>query len=94
MKWTIGKARERFQELLRKAATSPQEIHHNGRLVAAVIGPEALSRYSTSARRDDPSLEESCAKLRKILADEGFKVGPPKKEEDPGPGDGLLSSAP
>ena len=81
MKWSVAKARERFSELLRKAAIEPQEIYNRERLVAAVLGPDSFRELSESmeksARR---TLRESFAEMRKVMVEEGYKLEiPPRK---------------
>jgi hypothetical protein len=81
MKWSIARAREQFSELLRKAANEPQEIYNRDRLVAAVLGPDSFRELSEcmkkTARR---TVNESFAEMRKVMAEEGYKLEvPPRK---------------
>jgi len=81
MKWSVAKARERFSDLLRKAAIEPQEIYNRDRLVAAVLGPASFRELSESmVRASRRTLGESFAEMRKVMAEEGYKLEiPPRK---------------
>jgi hypothetical protein len=81
MKWSVAKARERFSELLRKAAVEPQQIYNRERLVAAVLGPESFREMSESLERTARrTLKESFAEMRKVMAEEDYKLDiPPRK---------------
>ncbi len=81
MKWSVAKARERFSELLRKAAMEPQEIYNREHLVAAVLGPDSFRELSESRERSARrTLGESFADMRKVMAEEGYRLEiPPRK---------------
>lgn len=81
MKWSVAKARERFSDLLRKAAIEPQEIYNRERLVAAVLGPDSFRELSESLERTARrTLRDSFAEMRKVMAEEGYKLEvPPRK---------------
>ena len=75
MKWTIARARERFSQLLREAASEPQPIYNRERLVAAVIGAESLEEYlGVLSRRKEPTLAESFEDLRAVLGEESYEL--------------------
>src|SRR5262245_19376543 len=81
MKWSVAKAREQFSDLLRQTAIEPQEIYNRNRLVAAVIGPDSFQELSDSMKsKTQKTLKESLAELRKVMAEEGYKLEiPPRK---------------
>ena len=81
MKWSVAKAREQFSDLLRKAAIEPQEIYNRDRLVAAVLGPDSFRELSEfMEKRTRKTLGESFADLRKVMAEEGYRLEiPPRK---------------
>ena len=81
MKWSVAKAREQFSDLLRKAAMEPQEIYNRERLVAAVLGPDVFRELSESReRRAKRTIGESFAELRRVMAEEGYRLEiPPRK---------------
>ena len=81
MKWSVAKARERFSDLLRKAAIEPQEIYNRDRLVAVVLGPESFRELSESREKTArKTLGESFAEMRKVMAEEGYKIEiPPRR---------------
>ena len=81
MKWSVAKAREQFSDLLRKAALEPQEIYNRDRLVAAVLGPDSFRELSQlMEKRTRKTLGESFADLRKVMAEEGYRLEiPPRK---------------
>ena len=81
MKWSVAKARERFYDLLRKAAIEPQEIYNRDRLVAAVLGPESFQELSESMERTARrTLRESFAEMRKVMLEEGYKLEIPSRK--------------
>jgi hypothetical protein len=82
MKWTVAKAREHFSELLREAASEPQPIYNRDRLVGAVVGVEALEEYrAVLERKKERTLAESFEGLRALLADEGYELHLPLRED-------------
>ena len=55
MSWKIGEAKQRFSEVLRKAAEEPQPIHNRDRLVATVIGAaDSRAFFEWRAERQNP----------------------------------------
>ena len=81
MKWSVAKARERFSDLLRKAATEPQEIYNRDRLVAAVLGPDSFRELSESMEKTArKTLRESFAEMREVMKEEGYKLEIPARK--------------
>ena len=72
-KWSIARARSKFSELIRAAARKPQAIVDDGRVVAAVVGPDALRdleiHRSTATGK---TLAEAFEELRQICRDEAY----------------------
>jgi len=85
-RWSVAKAREKFSDLIREAAGEPQEIYNRDRLVAAVVGPETFRALEETRRKmARRSLGEAFADLRKVMAEEGYKLEiPPRKSRKSG----------
>ena len=95
MKWSVAKAREHFSDLLRKAASEPQEIYNRDRLVAAVLGPESFRELTESLERTArKTLKESFAELRKIMAEEEYKLEIPPRKNRKNDFPGMLDELP
>ncbi|MEZ4223384.1 MAG: hypothetical protein R3B13_20730 [Polyangiaceae bacterium] len=71
MSWRIGQAKQRFSEVLRRAAEEPQLIHDRDRLVAAVIGPLDAEEFLAWRRQRQLSLAEAFDTARQICSEEG-----------------------
>jgi len=44
MRWKIGQAKQRFSEMVRRAATEPQLICNRDRVVAAVVDADSAAK--------------------------------------------------
>src|SRR5262245_35149743 len=81
MKWSVAKARQKFSDLLHQAANEPQEIYNRDRLVATVLGPASFREMSESVQRGSRrTLKESFAEMRKVLAEEGYRLEVPARK--------------
>ena len=86
MKWQIAESKQRFSELIRSAERGPQLIFNRARLVAAVIDRELYEEFVTwKATRQKKSLGEELAELRKICAEEGYRLEVPRRKDRPNP---------
>ena len=74
MAWKIGRAKQRFSEVIRLAANEPQVIQNRDRVVAVIMSPEAAAK---SRRR--PRLSEALAELRTIAAKTDYTLETPPR---------------
>ncbi len=80
MPWNIAQAKQRFSEIVRRAAEGPQLIYNRKRLVAAVIAAEEYRAFKDwSERAARRTLDEEFAELRQIMQEENYElVLPPR----------------
>jgi prevent-host-death family protein len=75
MSWNIAQAKQKFSEVVRRAAEGPQLIYSRKRLVAAVIDAEAYRAYKEwSERAARRTLADEFAELRQIMQDENYEL--------------------
>lgn len=91
MRWKIGEAKQRFSEVVRRAATEPQIICNRERVVAAVVDAESAERLRAMRDREDrPSIAEAFEALRTLVAREGYTLRTPSRKNRRNPfTDGL-----
>lgn len=80
--WGIAEAKQRFSEVVRAAQEEPQMIYNRDRLVAAVVGGEALPGFlSWHETQSGRSVADAFAELRRLAAEEDFElVAPPRRD--------------
>jgi antitoxin (DNA-binding transcriptional repressor) of toxin-antitoxin stability system len=79
MSWKVGAAKQRFSELLRRAAEAPQPIHNRETLVATVIGPEDSRLFLEWRNERKAPMTESLREARRICVEEDYElVAPPR----------------
>ena len=86
MRWKIGQAKQRFSEVIRRAASEPQIICNRERAVAAVIDVDSAARLSTILEREGRrTIAEAFDAFRELAARErySFKVPPRKNRRNP-----------
>lgn len=75
MPWNIAQAKQRFSEIVRRAAERPQLIYNRKRLVAAVIDAEEYRAFKDwSERAAGRTLAEEFAELRQIMQEENYEL--------------------
>ena len=86
MKWNVARARQRLGDLLRAAASEPQEICNRDRTVAGVVDADTL-REVLSARKlkEQGSIEESFAQYRALAAREKYRLKLSHRKDRPNP---------
>jgi prevent-host-death family protein len=72
--WRVAEAKQRFSEVIRKAAQAPQQILSRDRPVAAVIDAEAFREFEEWRRRRARPIADDFAELRRIAAEEGYTL--------------------
>ena len=83
MFWKVGSAKQRFSEVLRKAADAPQPIHNRERLVATVIGPEDSRLFIEWRRQRRAPMSEALKEARRIAAEESYELTVPPRVDRP-----------
>ena len=75
MPWNIAQAKQRFSELVRRAAEGPQLVYNRERLVAAVIGAAQYRAFKDwSERTREQTVAEEFAELRQIMQEENYEL--------------------
>lgn len=79
-RWRIAQAKERFSEVLRKAAQEPQLILHRDRPVAVVVDAEQYRDFEAwRQQRRRPSMADAIAELRRICTAERYELEIPAR---------------
>ncbi|PWU19122.1 MAG: prevent-host-death protein [Candidatus Rokuibacteriota bacterium] len=80
MRWNIGEAKQRFSEVVRRAANEPQLICNRERVVAAVVNADAAANLeSIRARASQRSLADAFQECRELLARERYTLKVPTR---------------
>ena len=80
MPWNIAQARQKFSEIIRRAADGPQLIYNRKRLVAVVIDAERFRAFQAwSKQAAGRTLTEEFAELRKIMEEEDYELTLPPR---------------
>jgi prevent-host-death family protein len=84
--WTIAEAKQRFSDVVRRAAREPQLIVRREQPVAAVIGPDELDAFlAWRASRTARPLAEALAELGRICEEEDYALELPERADRPNP---------
>lgn len=95
MKWNVAQAKQHLPEVLRAAATEPQQIFNRQRFVAAVVdGPtwEEFAAWREQQKR--PTLVERFTELRRICAEEKWEMPEVERRDRPNPWADELADVP
>lgn len=90
MRWKIAQAKQRFSEVVRRAAVEPQIICNRERVVAAVIDPGSAERLRSIVEREDlATVADAFDTFREMAARERYrlKIPPRKNRRNPFPHD-------
>jgi prevent-host-death family protein len=80
MRWKIGQAKQRFSEVVRRAATEPQLICNRERVVAAVIDAGAAERLETMrASASQRSIADAFEEFRELVKRERYVLKIPSR---------------
>jgi antitoxin (DNA-binding transcriptional repressor) of toxin-antitoxin stability system len=80
MRWKIGQAKQRFSEVVRRAATEPQLICSGERVVAVVIDAGAAERLQAMpARESQRSIADAFEEFREMVKREPYVVKIPSR---------------
>lgn len=80
MRWKIGQAKQRFSEVVRRAAKEPQLICNRDRVVAAVVDARSADRLRAMRDRErQGSLADAFDELRALLKRERLTLKVPAR---------------
>jgi prevent-host-death family protein len=84
MSWNIAEARQRFSEIIRRSAETPQLIYNRNRLVAAVIAAEDYRAFQAwSEQASARTIAAEFAELRQIMREEDYELNLPPRSTRP-----------
>ncbi|MGH8615606.1 MAG: type II toxin-antitoxin system Phd/YefM family antitoxin [Gammaproteobacteria bacterium] len=93
MRWGIAEAKQKFSDVVRKAGQEPQLIFNRDRLVAAVVDPETFEAFQTCREQEQSrSIAAAFDELRKLVAEEGYKLEAPPRRNRKNTFTGVLDS--
>lgn len=82
MNWKIAEAKQKFSELVKAAEDEPQWIYNRDKLVAAVVPAATLKEFmGWHHQKQERTLGEAFAELRRICEEEDFTLGTPPRQE-------------
>jgi prevent-host-death family protein len=86
MNWKIAEAKQKFSELVKAAEDEPQWIYNRDKLVAAVVPATTLKEFmGWHHQKQERTLGEAFAELRRICEEEDFTLEIPPRQERPNP---------
>lgn len=93
MRWGIAEAKQKFSDVVRKAGQEPQLIFNRDRLVAAVVDPETFEALQACREQErSRSIAAAFDELRKLVAEEGYKLEAPPRRNRKNTFTGVLDS--
>ena len=82
MRWKIGQAKQRFSEVVRRAAKEPQLICNRERVVAAVVDAGSADRLQALREREGQRpLADAFDELRALLGRERLTLKVPARRD-------------
>jgi prevent-host-death family protein len=87
MTWKIAQAKQNLSQVIRAAATEPQQIFNRNRLVAAVISGETLAHFEAWRRERQlcMPLAEAFAELRALCTEDDYEFPESSRRDRPNP---------
>src|SRR5438046_433375 len=85
MVWKIAEAKQKFSEVLRKAADSPQVVQNRNRMVGAVLGERDARAFLDFYGRRRTPLRDALLEARRICEEEAEDFVPPPRRDRPNP---------
>jgi|SRR5437773_3654905 antitoxin (DNA-binding transcriptional repressor) of toxin-antitoxin stability system len=85
MVWKVAEAKQKFSELLRRAAESPQIVQNRDRLAGAVLGAKDARAFLEFYGRKKAPLREALREAQRICEEEGEDFVPPPRKDRPNP---------
>ena len=83
MSWKVAAAKQKFSEVLRRAAREPQLIHNRDELVGAVIGPDDTAQFLAWRARRATALADAIDEAQRICAEEDYRLELPPRTDRP-----------
>ena len=75
MDWKVAEAKQKFSDVVRRAAKEPQLIYNRDRLVAVVIDAESFDEFKTWQKHvSQASLADAFDELRRVAKEERYKL--------------------
>jgi len=85
MFWKVAAAKQRFSEVLRRAASEPQLIHNRDQLVGAVIGAEDAEAFVQWRERQARAFGDALDECQRICTEEGYQLEVPRRADRSNP---------
>lgn len=86
MNWKVAEAKQKFSELVKAAGNEPQWIYNREKLVAAMVPAASLKEFlDWRERRNERTLGEAFAELRRICEEEDYALQIPPRHDRPNP---------
>jgi len=80
MRWKIGQAKQRFSEVVRRAAVEPQLICNREQVVAAIVDAGSAERLRSIAPREkQETIADAFDAFRKVAARERYRLRVPPR---------------
>jgi prevent-host-death family protein len=82
MDWKVAEAKQRFSDVVRRAAKEPQLIYNRDRLVAAVIDAESFDDFKAWQKQSSQSsLANAFDELRRVAKEERYRLAVPRRKD-------------
>lgn len=84
MRWKVAEAKQRLSELLRRAASEPQEIANREQVVALVVGSKDIASFRQwQAAQRGNTLAQALSEAKQICREEGYQLPyEPRRDRD------------
>ena len=81
MHWKVAAAKQRFSEVLRRAASEPQLIRNRDQLVGAVIGAEDAEAFVKWRERQARAFGDAIDECQRICTEDGYQLEVPLRTD-------------
>lgn len=85
MVWKVAEAKQKFSEVLRRAAESPQVVQNRSRIVGAVLGERDARMFLDICGRRKTPLREALKEAQQICEEEQEDFVPSVRADRPNP---------
>ena len=85
MVWNVAEAKQKFSEVLRRAARSPQVVRNRNRIVGAVLGENGARAFFDFYGRKKTPLRDALREAQVICEEEQEDFVPPVRRDRPNP---------
>ncbi|MSQ58703.1 MAG: type II toxin-antitoxin system prevent-host-death family antitoxin [Betaproteobacteria bacterium] len=81
MDWKVAEAKQKFSDVVRRAAKEPQLIYNRDRRVAAVIDARSFGEFEAWRKQSgQASLADAFEELRRVAKEERYKLTLPRRK--------------